>query len=78
MMVNEFADREYECQKLADGQNYCMYPPTTPGGDRIAGTQVLDAFGYPTGRTGRWIGYLLLIILGYRLLGLLVLYVRRH
>jgi ABC-type multidrug transport system permease subunit len=27
MMVNEFQHRKYECQKLASGESYCMYPP---------------------------------------------------
>ncbi|KIW08776.1 uncharacterized protein PV09_00713 [Verruconis gallopava] len=78
MMVNEFQHRTYKCQKLANGDNYCMYPPTTSGGDEIAGIEVLNAFGYPTGRIGKWIGLLCVIVVGYRILGLVVLWLKRH
>lgn len=44
---------------------------------RIAGQGVLDTYGYKTGKTGEWVGILLAIVLGYRLLGWLVLYLRK-
>jgi len=49
------------------GTNYCV----------IEGVSVLDSYGYKNGETGKWVGFLLIIVLGYRLLGWLVLYIRR-
>jgi len=51
----------------------------TPLADQclIQGTGVLDNYGYKNGETGKWVGILLAIVLGYRLLGWLVLYLRR-
>ncbi|EKD14657.1 uncharacterized protein L3040_000180 [Drepanopeziza brunnea f. sp. 'multigermtubi'] len=73
MMVNEFKDRSYSC---GDGC-YCMYQTELASECRISGTGVLDQYGYKTGRTGRWVGILLAIILGYRVLGLLAMYIRK-
>ena len=39
----------------------------------VAGTGVLDQYGYATGRTGKWVGILIGIIAGYRVLGYLAL-----
>lgn len=78
MMVNEFEDRTYKCSRLPDGSSYCMYPPIEPGGNELSGREVLKSFGYPSGREGKWIGFLILIIFGYRILGLMVLWLKRH
>ncbi|KAF2837618.1 putative ABC transporter [Patellaria atrata CBS 101060] len=73
MMVNEFAERTYSCSD--DCQ--CMYVTELADHCRIAGTGVLRNYGYRTDRIGEWVGILISIILGYRLLGLLVLHLRR-
>ncbi|GES57307.1 ABC transporter [Aspergillus terreus] len=73
MMVNEFADRVYTC---GDGCN-CMYQTDLAGQCMIRGTGVLQAYGYATGRTGKWVGILIGIIAVYRLFGYLALVVRR-
>ena len=43
---------------------------------QIAGTGVLETYGYATGRTGKWVGILIGIIVGYRVLGWLALHFR--
>ncbi|KAF4626159.1 hypothetical protein G7Y89_g12004 [Cudoniella acicularis] len=73
MMVNEFADRVYNC----DADCHCMYVSELAPQCQIAGTAVLDQYGYKTGKTGLWVGILLAIVLGYRLLGLGVLMLRK-
>ena len=54
-----------------------MYQSPLASECRIAGQAVLDGYGYKTGNTGKWVGILMVIIFAYRLLGWLVLYVRR-
>jgi hypothetical protein len=72
MMVNEFKSRVYDC--AADCQ--CSFP--TEGLQcQIPGTAVLSAYGYPLGREGKWVGFLIGIIAVYRLLGLGALYWRK-
>lgn len=73
MMVNEFADRTYSC---GDGC-HCMYQTELASECRISGVGVLEEYGYKTGRTGQWVGILLGIVVGYRLLGLLAMYIRK-
>jgi ABC-type multidrug transport system permease subunit len=73
MMVNEFAHRTYDC---GDGCQ-CMYPSKLQDQCQIDGKAVLAAYGYPEGRTGRWVGYMILIIAGYRIFGWLTLYLRK-
>ncbi|CAL3962391.1 unnamed protein product [Diplocarpon coronariae] len=73
MMVNEFANKSYRCGDSC----HCMYQTELASECLISGTGVLDQFGYETGRTGEWVGILLAIIAGYRLLGLLAMFVRK-
>ncbi|KAL4861518.1 hypothetical protein BDV12DRAFT_203929 [Aspergillus spectabilis] len=73
MMVNEFSDRIYTC---APGCN-CMYQTDLAEQCQIRGTGVLEAYGYATDRTGKWVGILVGIIAGYRLLGYSALALRR-
>ncbi|KAL3471932.1 P-loop containing nucleoside triphosphate hydrolase protein [Aspergillus californicus] len=73
MMVNEFSDRIYTC---SSGCN-CMYQTDLADQCQIRGTGVLEAYGYATGRTGKWVGILLGIIAVYRLFGFLALVVRK-
>jgi len=44
---------------------------------QISGTGILDRYGYNTGLTGTWVGILIGIIAGYRILGWIVLAIRR-
>ncbi len=73
MMVNEFMDRTYSC---GDGC-HCMYQTELASQCRISGTGVLGEYGYKTGKTGEWVGILLAIVTGYRLLGLLAMFIRK-
>ncbi|KAL4920083.1 P-loop containing nucleoside triphosphate hydrolase protein [Aspergillus aurantiobrunneus] len=73
MMVNEFASRTYNC---GPGCN-CMYVTDLADQCEIRGTGVLKEYGYATGRTGKWVGILVGIIAGYRVLGFIVLTLRR-
>jgi len=78
MMVNEFGGRSYSCERLLDGSCYCMFPPSAHDQCLIDGTTVLESYGYGTGSVGKYVGYMLIITLGYRLLGWLVLYLKKH
>lgn len=73
MMVNEFSERQYSCGTGCQ----CMYVTRLADQCLIDGKGVLDSYGYGTESTGKWIGILVGIILGYRLLGWLALYLCR-
>jgi len=73
MMVNEFQGRVYTC---GEGCR-CMYLTELVGECKIAGVGVLEKYGYGTGEGGKWVGILVGIILGYRLLGWVVLWAKR-
>lgn len=79
MMVNEFGHRDFACA-----------PPSTPGGScncmlssrledqcMIEGSAVLNQYGYSVGQTREWVGIMIAIIAGYRILGWLTLYFRK-
>ena len=78
MMVNEFGKRNYACQVVEGGACHCMYPSKLQDQCLIEGKAVLEAYGYGTADMGKYAGYLLAIIFVYRLLGWLVLYLRKH
>ncbi|KAM3079546.1 hypothetical protein ACMFMG_005965 [Clarireedia jacksonii] len=73
MMVNEFSEREYTCGRSCQ----CMYITDLAPECKISGKGVLDQYGYKTGKTGEWVGILIVIIFVYRMLGLLAMYLRR-
>ncbi|GAM89868.1 hypothetical protein ANO11243_079080 [Dothideomycetidae sp. 11243] len=78
MMINEFSDRVYDCPRATDGSCAgCMYQSPLASQCQIQGKAVLDSYGYGPGDTGKWVGIMLCIVLGYRVLGWLVLYFRR-
>ncbi|KAK1077274.1 hypothetical protein LTR33_008223 [Friedmanniomyces endolithicus] len=79
MMVNEFGQRSFTCAQSSTAPNGCTCLYETELADQclIAGTGVLKNYGYSTGSTGKWVGIMICIIFGYRLLGWLVLYLRR-
>lgn len=67
MMVNEFKDRDYACDRIGD-TCHCIYPSVLDSQCKIDGNVVLSNYGYATGREGRWAGILIAIIAVYRLL----------
>ena len=73
MMVNEFSNRKFEC---AEGCT-CMYKPMEEDKCHIPGQSVLDSYQYYWDNTSLWIGILLCIVVGYRLLTLVVLWFKR-
>lgn len=78
MMVNEFGKRNYTCEKLEDGGCFCMYPSQLQEQCLVEGKAVLESYGYGTQSLGRYVGYLVVIVFVYRVLGWLVLYIRKH
>jgi hypothetical protein len=73
LLVNEFTDRTYSC-----GQGcHCMYTTKLASQCKISGKGVLATFGITTDQTGTWVGILIGIVAVYRLLGWVVLAVRR-
>ncbi|ELR07707.1 hypothetical protein VC83_03755 [Pseudogymnoascus destructans] len=73
LLVNEFADRTYNC----DQDCHCMYTTELASQCMISGKGVLTTFGMHTGQTGTWVGILIGIVVVYRLLGWAVLAVKR-
>src|SRR2546421_8018127 len=73
MMVNEFSGRTYSCGAGC----HCMYETELASKCQIAGKGVLETYGYREGQTGKWVGILLGITVGYRILGWLVTYLRK-
>jgi hypothetical protein len=77
MMVNEFANRVYECGRGPNGECECMYLSELTPMCQIDGKAVLGIYGYKEGKTGLWVGILLCIVLGYRLMAWMVLYMKK-
>lgn len=77
MMVNEFKDREYRCAEPSPGQYQCQYPSDLNAEGKIRGTDVLRQFSIETGLEGTWVGIMIGIIAGYRLLAYVVLVIRK-
>lgn len=78
MMVNEFGKRDYACEMKEGGGCECMYPSRLQDQCMVEGKAVLERYGYGTGVVGRYVGYMLVIIAVYRLLGWVVLFLRKH
>jgi hypothetical protein len=78
MLVNEFKDRTYECDKLSDGSCHCIYVTELQSECKIDGRGVLEAYGYNPEKAGLWVGIMISIIVAYRILGWLVLFLRKH
>jgi len=80
MMVNEFADTIWECAVAPAGSTTrynCMFPSDLQAEGKIRGTAVLEAYNYGTHRTGEWAGIMICIIVAYRILGYVVLRIRK-
>ncbi|KAJ4299081.1 hypothetical protein N0V90_004325 [Kalmusia sp. IMI 367209] len=75
MMVNEFGKRNYACE-VVEGECRCMYASALQDQCQIEGTAVLARYGYGTQNMGKYVGYMLVIIFGYRILGWLVLWLK--
>lgn len=78
MMVNQFRDTTYRCAGVR-GSYQCMYASDLQQEGRIDGKAVLEAYhyGYSDGKVGEWVGILIAIIAAYRILGYVVLAMRR-
>lgn len=78
MMVNQFKDTIYDCDRVNDGGYYCMYPSDLQNQGKTRGTAVLDAYNYSyeDGKMWEWLGIMLGIIVGYRILGYVALWFR--
>ena len=72
MMVNEFQDRQYNCAG-GPGDYQCAYGGDLNAQGKIRGVDVLRAFDIDTGIEGTWLGIMVGIIAGYRILGYLAL-----
>lgn len=77
MMVNEFKARTYTCPESANGGYQCMYASDLNAEGKIRGTDVLKSFNIETGLEGTWIGIMIGIIFGYRLLAYLALRLKK-
>ncbi|CBY00968.1 similar to ATP-binding cassette transporter [Plenodomus lingam JN3] len=78
MMVNEFGKRNYSCEMLEGGGCQCMYPSALQDQCMVEGKAVLGMYGYNTANVGRYVGYMLVIVFVYRVLGWVVLMLRKH
>lgn len=78
MMVNEFGGREYSCERRGDGDCFCSFPSRLQDQCKVEGLAVLEGYGYGTGDVGRYVGYMIVIVVVYRLLGWFVLWMRKH
>lgn len=78
MMVNQFKKTVYDCDVSGQSGYYCMYKSDLEDQGKIRGTAILEAYKYPyeDGKIWEWFGIMLGIIVGYRLLGFLALWVR--
>jgi hypothetical protein len=77
MMVNEFGSRTYDCDQLPGGGCHCNYVTELQDQCKIDGKGVLDFYGYNPNKTNLWIGILIAIIVVYRLLAWMVLFLRK-
>ena len=74
MMTNEFEGRAYDC----GSECRCMYKSGLEEKCQIDGSAVLELYGYEGKSVGRGLGWLALIIVGYRVLGWGVMFLRKR
>lgn len=77
MMVNEFSTRTYRCAGDITTGCSCAYESELASQCLIDGKAVLRYYDYPTGELGKNVGIMIGIIVVYRALGLLALYLRK-
>jgi ABC-type multidrug transport system permease subunit len=70
MMWNEFHNQTFSCGTT------CSFPPN-PDGKSIPGSSILSYYGYDSGELGAYAGYIIAIVIGYRLLAWLALRLRK-
>lgn len=75
MMVNQFKHTTYRCDRVS-GQWQCMYPSDLQSQGRIRGSAVIDAYNFE-GEVADWLGIMVAIIFVYRILGWLVLFLKK-
>ncbi|EZF25552.1 hypothetical protein H112_02130 [Trichophyton rubrum D6] len=73
MMVNEFSGRVFDCGKSCQ----CMYASELASQCQISGKGILNSFGYATDKQSQWAGILISITAVYRILGWIVLYMKK-
>jgi hypothetical protein len=73
-MVNQFSGGTYSC----DSSCHCMYSSELESQCKIPGQAVLDAYKYKVGRTRKWAGIMIGIIVGMRVLSWGVLKLKRR
>ncbi|ETI28237.1 hypothetical protein G647_00686 [Cladophialophora carrionii CBS 160.54] len=81
MMVNQFRSTIWDCATSSETNEYqCMYPSDLQAQGKIRGSAVLRAykFSWSDDKVGEWIGIMFAIILVYRILGYLVLMMKKH
>jgi ABC-type multidrug transport system permease subunit len=76
MMVNEFGKRNYTCPSAGDGTCSCSYRSELADQCLVEGNAVLNSYGYGGEPVGRSVAIMFAIIVAYRGLGWLVLYLR--
>ncbi|KAI9890117.1 MAG: hypothetical protein M1814_004516 [Vezdaea aestivalis] len=74
MAINEFGSRNYTC----DSSCHCLYQSDLAAQCKIRGSAVLEqVYGFKNGGTGKWVGIMLGIVVGYRVLGLAALHFKK-
>ncbi|KIW94214.1 uncharacterized protein Z519_05530 [Cladophialophora bantiana CBS 173.52] len=77
MMVNEFKHEVFNCNRV-EGQYQCNYPSPLNAEGKIDGPSVLKTLSIALNDEKQWIGIMIAIIAVHRILGYLVLVLRRH
>lgn len=75
MMVNQFRHTTYRCDHQGE-EVQCMYISDLQPEGRIRGSAVVDSYNFD-GDVAQWLGIMVAIIVVYRILGWLVLVVKR-
>ncbi|KAJ2906218.1 hypothetical protein MKZ38_002643 [Zalerion maritima] len=81
LMVNEFADRIYDCAKTGPGEGdcHCQWQSDLAGQCQVDGRQgVLETYSFNPDNFGRNVGIMLAIVVGYRIAALIVLVIKRN
>ncbi|KAK6365548.1 hypothetical protein LTS17_011267 [Exophiala oligosperma] len=77
MMVNEFKDRTYSCESTGNGSYYCSYQSNLNSEGKIDGAAVLSTYNIALDQMGSWVGIIIGIIVGYRVLGYIAIRIRK-
>ncbi len=77
MLVNQFQSLVFNCAGNAQIGYQCMYASDLAPAGKIRGAAILEAFNYHTGLESQWVGIMIEIIMGYRVVGYLVLVIKK-